>query len=76
MRPIRLVVFAVCLAAASHTAEAQTQAPASDAGQDWQITVYPLLAWIPFNIAIDANVPPVNGDGGGSGFWRSGSRVA
>ena len=67
MQSIRIVFLAACLAAVSHMAEAQTTASGSNAQQDWNVTVYPVLAWVPLDIAIDVNVPPVSGDGGGSG---------
>ncbi len=67
MRAIRIVFLAVCLAVVSETARAQTVAPASSAEQDWHVTVYPVLAWVPLDIAIDVNIPPTNVDGGGSG---------
>ena len=67
MRSIRIVFLALCFAAQSHTADAQTAAPGSSAEQDWHITAYPVLAWVPLDIGIDVDVPPANGDGGGSG---------
>ncbi len=67
MRPIRIVFFALCLAVVSYAAEAQTTPPGSNVEQDWHVTVYPVLAWVPLDIAIDVNVPPIGGDGGGSG---------
>lgn len=41
-------------------------APAAAQSDDWKISVYPILAWVPISIDIDVNVPPING-GGGSG---------
>src|SRR5689334_22456764 len=67
MRPLRIVVLALCLAVVSHAAEAQSTAPGSKVEQDWRVTVYPVLAWVPLDIAIDVNVPPIDGGGGGSG---------
>jgi len=67
MRAIRIVFLAVCLAVVSETASAQTVAPAASAEQDWHVTVYPILGWVPIDIAIDVNVPPTDVDGGGSG---------
>lgn len=67
MRLIRIVFLALCLAVVSHAAEAQTTAPGSAVEQDWHVTVYPVLAWVPLDIAIDVNVPPIDGGGGGSG---------
>jgi hypothetical protein len=66
MRAIRIVVFGLSLAVASQAAEAQTAVPASS-DRDWQITVYPVLAWVPLDIGIDVDVPPAGGSGGGSG---------
>ena len=67
MRAIRIVFLAVCLAVVSQMADAQTVAPGSSAEQDWHVTVYPVLAWVPLDIAIDVDVPPIDGGGGGSG---------
>jgi len=67
MRPLRIVFLALCLAVVSHAAEAQTTVPGSNVEQDWRVTVYPVLAWVPLDIAIDVNVPPIDGGGGGSG---------
>ena len=33
----------------------------------WDVTVYPILAWVPLGISIDVKVPPFEGGGGGSG---------
>jgi len=67
MRAIRIVFLAVCLAVVSHVADAQTVAPGSSAEQDWHVTGYPVLAWVPLDIGIDVDIPPTDGDGGGSG---------
>src|SRR5262245_249514 len=67
MQPIRIIFLAVCLTVESHVAEAQTKAPESKAQQDWQVTTYPVLAWVPLDIAIDVDIPPVGGGGSGSG---------
>jgi len=66
-RSARIVVLAVCLALVSHAAAAQTSVPDSNAEQDWHVTVYPVLAWVPIDIAIDVNVPPIDGGGGSAG---------
>lgn len=63
---MRIAFLALCLLAVSHMAEAQTPAPGSNA-EDWQVTIYPILAWIPLDIGIDVDIPPVNGGEGGSG---------
>jgi hypothetical protein len=67
MQTIRVVLLALCLVVVSQTVGAQTAAPASSAGQDWHVTAYPVLAWIPLDIAIDVDVPPAGGSGGESG---------
>jgi hypothetical protein len=67
MRLIRILLLAVCIAAVSRVGHAQTVAPGSSADPDWQVTVYPVLAWVPLDIAIDVDVPPIEGGGGGSG---------
>lgn len=60
MRVIRIVVLvAVCMAMHARAARAQ------DAG--WDVNVYPILAWVPIGITVEVDVPPVGGDGGGSG---------
>jgi hypothetical protein len=66
MQLLRILLLAVCIAAVSRVGHAQTVAPGST-GEDWQVTVYPVLAWVPLDIAIDVNVPPIEGGGGGSG---------
>lgn len=43
-----------------------TPAAAQSGSDDWKIGVYPAFAWIPIQIGIDVNVPPIDG-GGGSG---------
>lgn len=67
MQTIRIVSLALSIAVVSQTAGAQTVAPGSSADGDWQIAVYPVLAWVPLDIGIDVDIPPANGDGGGSG---------
>ena len=67
MRPIRIVFLTACLAVVSQLAEAQTNAPGSNAEQDWHVTIYPVLAWVPLDISIDVDIPPIDGGGGGSG---------
>ena len=60
MRLIRIVLLAVLCGTYS--------IPAAGQEKDWQITVYPVLVWVPLDIRIDVNVPPVDGgDAGGSG---------
>src|SRR5918993_3107059 len=38
--------------------------PAAAQSDDWKISIYPALAWVPTSIDIDVNVPPVSGGGG------------
>jgi len=61
------VFLAVCLAAVSQTADAQSAVSASSTDRDWHVAVYPILAWVPLDIGIDVNVPSNGGDAGGSG---------
>lgn len=37
------------------------------AAQNWDVAVYPVLAWVPLGIEIDVKVPPHDGGSGGSG---------
>ena len=67
MQTIRIVFLALCLVVVSQMAGAQTVAPGSSAEEDWQITAYPVLAWIPLDIGIDVDIPPSDGNAGGSG---------
>jgi hypothetical protein len=38
--------------------------PAAAQSDDWKISIYPVLAWVPIEIGIDVNVPPISGGGG------------
>jgi hypothetical protein len=72
MRVMRAVFLsAVCVLTLATPARAQSSAPGPGQAQDWQITVYPVLAWVPISIGVDVEVPPVNigggGESGGSG---------
>jgi hypothetical protein len=67
MHAIRIVVFAGCLVGSSTYARAQGAAQSGGAGDGWDVTVYPVLVWVPLGINIDVDIPPVNGGGGGSG---------
>jgi hypothetical protein len=68
MRVIRIVlVAAASVLVLSQSARAQTPAPGSASDNDWHVTVYPILAWVPLDIDIDVNIPPFGGDGGGAG---------
>jgi hypothetical protein len=63
MKTSRAVVLtALCVVGLGRAAEAQAQ---GDAG--WNITVYPIFAWLPIDIGIDVDIPPGGGDDGGSG---------
>jgi len=65
MRVIRVVFLAaVCVVNLAGTALAQS-VPGSSGGDDWQVTVYPILAWVPLDIGIDVDIPPIGGGGGG-----------
>ena len=68
MRFVRMAfLVAMCVVVASQAVGAQTVGAAPVAEEDWHTTVYPILAWVPIGIKIDVNVPPIDGDGGGSG---------
>jgi hypothetical protein len=51
----------VFLAVFAQSRPAAAQSAPSD---DWKIAVYPVMAWVPISIAIDVNVPPIDGGGG------------
>jgi hypothetical protein len=63
MRNILRCLFVSILASAVWPIAAQAQTAQPD---NWNFTIYPVLAWVPIGINIDVNVPPVSG-GGGSG---------
>src|SRR4051812_21471625 len=67
LRVIRIVCLIACVVALSRIAGAQTAPPGSSAEHDWQVTAYPILAWVPLDIAIDVDIPPFDGGGGGAG---------
>jgi hypothetical protein len=68
MHRIRIVCLtALCVAALNGAARAQCAARAPSAPEGWDVAVYPILAWVPLGIGIDVDVPPINGDAGGSG---------
>lgn len=50
-----------------HAAWAQTSAQPSAGSGPWDVAVYPILVWVPLGIGIDVDVPPSDGDSGGSG---------
>ena len=68
MNVVRIVFLAavsfVCL---GESTRAQTVAQAAGTGDGWDVTVYPVLVWVPLGIGIDVDVPPTDGGGGGSG---------
>jgi len=66
MRPVRIVFLIMCLAVVSRWAGAQTDPAASTTNQDWHVTIYPVLVWVPLDIAFDATIPPTNGGGEGA----------
>jgi hypothetical protein len=68
MRFVRMAfLVAVCVVVVSQAVGAQAVGAAPVAEEDWHTTVYPILAWVPIGMKIDVNVPPLDGDGGGSG---------
>jgi hypothetical protein len=68
MHRIRIVCMtALWLAALNGAARAQSAVGAPSAQEGWDVAVYPILAWVPLGIGIDVDVPPINGDVGGSG---------
>ena len=67
MRIIRIVVVAMlAMLTIPEATRAQTP-PGPGADGDWQVTVYPLLAWLPLTLNIDVDVPPIEGGGGAAG---------
>src|SRR5687767_9617045 len=58
---------ALCVLIVPVAAQAQSagQAPAPQGG--WDVAVYPIFAWVPLGIGIEADIPPFEGDGGGIG---------
>src|SRR5215203_7289572 len=67
MRVMRVVFLAaVCVVSLAGTARAQNVS-GSSGGENWQVTVYPILAWVPLDIGIDVDIPPISGGAGGTG---------
>lgn len=59
-------VLGACLLIAASTPVLAQSAPASTTQDDgWRFSIYPVLAWLPYNANIDVNLPPVGGGGGG-----------
>ena len=65
MRIVCLVVMGVV--GFSHAARAQRAAQGSGAGEGWQFAAYPILVWVPLDIDIGVDVPPISGGSGGEG---------
>jgi hypothetical protein len=63
------VLAALVLLISTGAARAQSVPAASSSTQDegWRFTIYPVLAWLPYNINIDVNLPGNGGGGGGGG---------
>jgi hypothetical protein len=53
--------------AVSPAAHAQTPPQSVAASPGWNITIYPVFLWLPYNISIDVDVPPDGGDDGAVG---------
>ena len=66
MRTTRWLLATLYVLAFCEVAGAQTT-QAAPARQGWDVSVYPIFAWVPINISIDVDIPPSGGDGGGSG---------
>lgn len=60
---------ALLVIAAGGQVFAQSAPAPSPTSQDdgWRFSIYPVLAWLPYNVNIDVNLPPANGGGGGGG---------
>jgi hypothetical protein len=58
------VLAALFVMGAGQAARAQTAGAMDD---EWHVTVYPVLAWLPVSIGIGVDIPPIDGDAGGSG---------
>src|SRR5687768_9287784 len=56
-----LSVLILQIVALPHSADAQ--APR----EGWDVAVYPILAWVPLGIGINVDIPPFEGDDGGTG---------
>jgi hypothetical protein len=67
MNKIRLnCLTALCVMIVQVTALPQRAAGAQAPQEGWDVNVYPILAWVPLGIGIDVDIPPFDGDGGGS----------
>jgi hypothetical protein len=67
MRVIRLAFLIAARLISPVEATLAQNVPGSGADNDWHVTVYPVLAWVPLDIGIDVDIPPIDTDGGGSG---------
>jgi len=67
MRVIRVVVLALLCAGGSNQAARAQDGSGAGAHDGWGVTVYPVLVWVPLGISIDVDIPPFEGDAGGSG---------
>jgi hypothetical protein len=65
MKTTRIALLMVlCGVWMTAAARAQSVARAQDG---WNVTVYPVFAWVPLGIGIDVEIPPFETDGGGEG---------
>jgi hypothetical protein len=64
--PGALGVFLLVATSGSAFAQAAPSGSTGTQDGDWRFSIYPVLAWIPYHISIDVNLPPVDGGGGGS----------
>jgi hypothetical protein len=68
MHVIRVVFLAaVCVVGLAEAARAQSAPRDTNTDDGWKVTVYPVLVWVPLGINIDVDIPPIDGDQGGSG---------
>jgi len=63
MRATPLILATLCVASLQAGALAHDAA----AQDDWDVAVYPILAWVPISIGIEVEVPPIDGGGGANG---------
>jgi hypothetical protein len=61
---LRWPLVALMALAAAQPAAAQSPATTQDSG--WDVSIYPILGWLPLGIDFDLNVPSVGGGGGTS----------
>jgi len=70
----RFLLAAIVVLATAGTALAQAPASGSTSG-GWDFTIYPILAWVPLQIDIETNLPPVDGGGSGGGGNVNGGKI-